>query len=208
MALTAEVARLLADARQDLPGAIPDGLKAAYFAMLRDFLDFTNVWQEDIPVTLVVGTTSYSLTPPVMGRINRLIILWDSQATHPRSTWIDNAALILPTGLLINTRPSAVATWVATVAKTVKDPSDADGVPIIDAWIIEKYWDTLLSGIYCRMMASPNKTYSSPQLAIFHGKKFLSGKTVARNEAIKANVRGQTNWQYPQIMGRWSQRGY
>lgn len=206
MALSDENARLLADARADLPGAIPSGIQAAYFAALRDFLDFTNVWQEDIDVPLVAGTTSYVLAAPSVGRINRLLVLWDSQDTTGQRPWVDRVQMRTPGALVIATTPSAPAVWVATVAKTIKDPLDVDNNPLIDDWIIQKYWDTLLAGINCRMMMSPNKTYTNMPLGMTQGRKFLSGKTVARNEAIKANVRGQTNWAYPRPYNS-SQRG-
>lgn len=206
MALSAEETRLLADARGDLPGSIPDGVAAAYFAMLRDFLDFTNVWQEDINISILANTVSYVLTPPAIGRINRLLLLADSAELVPRSRWISNAQMIIPGTIIIATRPSTTATWVATVAKTILDPINSDGNPVIDQWILQKYWDTLFAGILSRMMASPNKTYTNPTMSVFYGKKFLSGKTIARNEAIKGNVRGQTNWAYPQSYHS-SQRG-
>lgn len=206
MALTPEVSRLLADARGDLPGAIMPTVQAAYFATLRDFLDFTNVWQQDIDVHLTPGITSYVLTPPAVGRINRLIVLWDSQDTTGNRPWVDRAQMRVPGALVIATTPSTVATWVATVAKTIKDPLDADANPLIDDWVIQKYWDTLVAGIYQRMMMSPSKTYTDKPLGMTYGRKFLSGKTIARNEAIKGNVRGQTNWSYPRPYNS-SQRG-
>lgn len=202
----ADASRLLADCRAELPGVIPSALRAAYFSMLKDFCDKTNVWQEDIDVPLVANTLSYTITPAGNGSIIRLLNLFDSQDATER--WYDRCSMRVPGALILANAPSTTGqTLVARVAKTVFDPVDDNGLPIIDAWIIQRYWDTLKAGTIARLMMQPMKTYTNVQLAGIQMKIYGNGRNVARDEVVKANVFGQTAWAFPQTTGVSRQRG-
>ena len=55
MALSADMTRLLEDLKMEVPGALQSGYLAAVFMAMDDFLDFTNLWYEDINFTLIVN---------------------------------------------------------------------------------------------------------------------------------------------------------
>lgn len=201
-----DATRLMADCRAELPGVIPSALRAAYFSMLKDFCDKTNVWQEDIDVPLVAGTSSYTITCTGNGQIIRLLNLFDSQ--DATESWFDRCSMRVPGALILANTPTTTGqTLVARVAKTVYDPTDANDLPYIDAWIVQRYWDTLKAGTIARLMMQPMKTYTNIQLAGIQMKIYGNGRNVARDEVVKANVFGQTAWAFPQTMGTSRQRG-
>lgn len=55
-----------------------------------------------------------------------------------------------------------------------------------DASLWQQWFDTILSGTLHRLYRQPNKTYSNPQMALFHGKEFASGLARARAIASKS----------------------
>lgn len=202
---TSDTTRLLNDARTQLPGALYDNIQAEYFSAMREFLDFTNVWWEDIDVAIVANTRSYTLDIPSMGQINRLLVLFDSQGDSYSPVWVSPARMDTPGQLFIYTTPSAAATWVARVGK-VCNTVDGDNNPVVDTWVIAKYWNALLWGTLSRMMSQASKPWTNPPMALFYGKSFLAEKTKARIDALQGNVRGQTTWAFNHA-SRGSQRG-
>lgn len=93
--------------------------------------------------------------------------------------------------------------WVATLALNVSDPLDADGLPIVPAWIMEKYKDAIGDGVISRMMTQAGKPYSNQQGAAFHGRKFNQGVGLARQEARDMFTYNGQRWSFPE---GWSSR--
>jgi hypothetical protein len=204
MAASAEILRLVADARTHLPGSITTAIQAELFAAARDFFDFTNVWTEEITVPIVANDRTYTLTPAADGTILRLMTLFESTDIDKKP--VAPCSMDIPGELVLGITPSAAATWVARVSKTVLDPVDGDGYPVFTAWIMKKYGDVLLAGTLGGMFSQGGKPYSDNKKADFYMRVFRSGKAKARVEAVKANIYGQTNWMFPSFAGG-SQRG-
>lgn len=191
-----EVTRLLADGRSGLPGALDAELRAQLFGALRDFCDRTNVWIEEISVSIVPNTLAYVLTPMANGRIIRLINLYNSTDLDKRP--VAQATMSVPGALVLQQAPSAAATWVAVVSKVVVDPPDVDGNPVIAAWIFQKYYDALFDGMLSRMMAQPAKPYTDQKMAAYRAQKFTQAISMTRVEVLHANLYNAQRWAYPQ----------
>jgi len=208
MAMSATTLRILKDAQADLMGALPEQVQVAYFKTLREFCNFTNVWQEDIDIPLIVNDASYTFAPADGGQIIRVLLLYNSTDQDQRPVPA-NYQMRVPGQLVLRIPPSQADTWVIRVSKNVVDPTDEDGNPEIPAsaeWIIEQYQEGLTSGILSKMMAANGKPYSNPQLAALHGRYFLNAKMLARSESVKGRIVGQTNWAFPGDVSRGSQR--
>jgi hypothetical protein len=201
---TANMTRLLQDLKVDIPGALATTIQTALYRSADEFLDFTNVWTEDQTVNLVVNQRSYVLASPVQGIFCRLLVYFDPQDAERR--WADNVQFFPPTGLLVATTPSSAAVRSVMMAKKLVTV-DADGNPDMPDNFVQQYREALYDGTRRYMHSMPNMPWSDRALALFYGQKFIAGKTVARVDAIKANVRGQTNWAFPQIGSRGRQRG-
>lgn len=204
MTQSLEFQRLIDDARTQLPGSLVSAIRAELFACVKDFLDQTNVWYEKIDVPIVANTRTYTLTSPTQGRIIRLLNLYVSTDVDEKPC--SPVRMDQPGVIILGQTPGASATWVAKVAKTVKDPVDADGNPDIPAWLVEKYWDCFAHGVYSGMHAQGGKPYSNPNMALFRRRQYLKLRNEARIDAIKGNVIGQATWAFPQTWGRGSQR--
>jgi len=204
MTASSEILRLVADARVNLPGSITSAIQAELFAAAREFFDATNVWTEEITVPVVANDRSYTLTPLADGTIIRLLTLFESTDIDKKP--VAPCSMNIPGYLVLGVTPSTAATWVALVSKTVKDPVDSDGYPVLPSWVMLKYGDILLAGTLGKMFAHGGKPYTDNRKADFYMRVFRSGKSKARVEAIKANVYGQTNWTFPSY-AVGSQRG-
>lgn len=206
---TPDMNRLGADIRDRFAGSTITDIQTKLFNVVNEFLDFTNVWYEDVDFTLIPNQLTYTLAlsevPP--GRVRRLLVVYDSTDVRlPNLYWADQASLIFPTTIQLYTRPSTAKVWVARLAKTVGD-IDGDGNPAIPDWVIQQYRDDLVAGVSREFYLIPNRPWSDVKLAAHWGQQFLMGKTRARVDAIKGNTRGQQNWMFPQVFGRGSQRG-
>jgi hypothetical protein len=204
MATSAEIIRLVADARTHLPGSITSAIQAELFNAAREFFTFTNVWTEEIDVPIVADTRSYTVAPADGGAIIRLMTLFNSEDVDKRP--VAPCAMTQPGVIVLGITPAAAATWVALVSKSCVDPATTEGYPDFPDWIAQKYWDTLFSGTVAKMFAHGGKPYTDNAKATFYMRKFTSGKAIARVEVVKANVYGQTNWRFPSFAAG-SQRG-
>lgn len=208
MAMSATTLRILQDAQTNTFGAVPSQVQATYFRVVREFFDFTNIWQEDIDIQLIVNDAVYAFAPLDGGQIIRLLLLYNSSDQEKRPVPA-NYQMRVPGQLVLRIPPSQADIWVARVSKNIIDPVNVDGNPDLPAsidWIIERYQDCLMSGILSKMLVDNAKPYANPQLAALHGRYFLNGKMLARSETVKANIHGQTNWAFPGNSARGSQR--
>jgi hypothetical protein len=97
----------------------------------------------------------------------------------------------------IQMNPNISETWVATLALTPCDPTDADGFLEPPDWVMEKYLRYLASGVTSALMLQPGKPYSSIQGAQYHGRKFNEGVGLARTEVRRMFSYGAQRWQFP-----------
>jgi hypothetical protein len=180
------------NARVHVPGAIDSNLQIELFNVLNDFFQNSNIWQTNIPVPVVVGTSTYTLAPVTSASINRLIALVNSSILPVPAT------MAVPGALILNTQPSNADTLTATVSLTVDDPLDVEGNPIFPAWVLNKYNTGILDGLIGRMMMQPAKPYTNSQLAAFRMKSFKGATSQAKFEALHANLNNGQTWRFPQ----------
>lgn len=190
-----EITRLLADVRSSAPGAMDVEMRGQLFAVLRDFCDETNVWQETIDVNVTVGNTAYVITP-TLGSIIRLLNFYNPQDTYKR--FATPATMQVPGALVLQQSPSQDVLLTALVSKTVDDPVDAEGNPPIDSWIVQKYSEAFTAGVVGRLLRQPAKPYTDKELAMYHLKTYRSMRSTARVEVLHQNLYGAQTWLYPQ----------
>jgi hypothetical protein len=103
--------------------------------------------------------------------------------------------------LRIRDNPSANEVWIATLALTPCDPTDADGFTQPPNWVMEKYLNYLANGVNMRLMLQPGKPYSSLPGAQFHGRMFNQGVGLCRTEVRRMFTYGSQRWNFP---GGWN----
>ena len=200
--------RIVDLARVHLPGSRDAVIKQEFFAVMKEFFTTTNTWTEDIemcahscggPCCHGCAGTNFEIFP-TMGTIVRLMIVKDKDC-YPVKARMETPGIIT-----VYDPVKAHGHYVAVVSLTVSDPTNRDGYPRFPAWIIQKYQNALLEGLLYRMMLQPNKPYSNPQMAEYHGKRFRAGMSAAAHEKLRGHVfRGQ-NWRFPQTFRTSSQR--
>lgn len=67
--------------------------------------------------------------------------------------------------------------------------------------LFTQWFETLLSGVLYRLHSLPSKPYSSPQLAMYHGKMYRRGIAEAKGIANKGYTDGAGRWMFPQEQG-------
>ena len=201
---SAEINRLMDNARIKLPGALDSVLQMEFFWVMAEFFNSTNIWTEDIQFQAlptnenrITNPEAYTYTiTPSSGTIVRVWSVVNSQGVPQGVT------MSIPGEIVLNYPPNVEDTFTATVVKTVSDPVTREGYPEFPAWIMDKYGQELLDGLLGRMMSQLAKPYSSPQMAQYYLRSFRAGTNRAGNEAIHANLyRGQA-WGFPQTFTR------
>lgn len=186
--------RLMDILRVRLPGARDNVISIELYLLINEFLQESNVWVDEIDVTIVPGQDEYTISS-INGVINRLMTLVDADDR------VVPCRLTPPTlynpdfALKLGSVPSNTATFRAYVAITL-DPN-AQPEDALPDWIITKYREGIEDGLLARMMLQVAKPYSNPKLAQYHTARYRRAIALARNEALHAyKFRGQ-GWSYP-----------
>lgn len=205
-----EMTRLMNNARTRLTGATDDALQREMFMVVDEFMKFTNVWQEDIPITIPgqdpAGTT-YIIAPNEPANITQL--MWVFGAPSDTSSYRGEAiaaAMSVIGELVLYNQPSNDKDIIVTVALTVQDPVNRDGYVVFPQWIAQRYGDALLDGLLGRMMTQPNKPWTNNQMSVYHLRSFNSKKAQCRVEVQRNNRYRAQAWAFPGFVGG-SQKG-
>jgi hypothetical protein len=205
--------RLYADIKIVLPGPTDAVIQQEVFRTVKDFMDQTNIWLEDVPITGMPDIVSYPFALEGFGTPNRLMIVFDPALSPPNDQrWIQGGVSMRVPGIIeIMYAPSEQKAWMATIAKNVIDPTDANNYPEIDTedwWIIDKYRDAFYYGTLARLQAQPTKPYTNPQAAGANYQQYVTQRGKARTDAVKANTYGGQRWMFPQSFATTSRKGW
>lgn len=200
--LTQDYERLINQAIVELPGASDAGIRQALYEIMHEFFTETDVWQEEISVSVVADTVDYTLTIAEGGEFVRLLALVNSAgAGQPAiSDMVGNITL--------RDTPSAAATWTATISKTIGIPVDREGKPLIPNWVISRWEPVISAGLIGRMMMQNKKPYSDKIGAQYWLRRFRNGLGNVKSAILHGNLKGANTWSYPRgfAMTRGSQR--
>lgn len=181
--------RLMQNIRTNLPGALDTAIQNELYNTVSEFLDGSDVWREDLNFKTKSGTASYELYT-AEAEVLRLLSLVNADGVPVQATMME------PATVLLNTTPSQVQTFTATVSYK-QNQTDTNGYPEFPDWIALKYELTLLSGVLGRMMTQPAKPYTNPALSTFHLRKFRSGMAKAKAQASHKNLYDGQAWVFP-----------
>ena len=179
----------------DLPGCPIAALDIALRQSAIEFCEQSLAWKAaHDPIAVVSGTAEYDFVPPaealvhaityaqfdddeiqVTGETGILIQNWRTGSGTPK--YILGGA----TALTLVPEPDVDGTLTMTVA--LKPSPDATG---IDDSIFNEFRDVIVHGALSKLMLSPKKPYSDPQLATYHAQQFTiktgaAGMRSARN---------------------------
>jgi hypothetical protein len=196
---SADLTRLMNNARIHVPGALDDSIKLELFNTLDDFLQRTNIWREDIDFVAAPGRTSYELIGTEPGYVVSLLCSVNSAGLPVAAT------MEIPGTLDLAADPSHREELTATVSYTVVDPTGSDDFPQMPEGILLKYGQWILAGVIGRMMSQPAKPYTNERMGIFNLRKYGVGVAHAISATRHKNVYGGQAWCFPRF-ARGSQR--
>jgi hypothetical protein len=208
MAADLEITRLMNNARTRLSGATEDNLQRELFMVMDEFMKETNVWQEDIPITIPGQEppgTVYIIAPNEPANITQLMWVYTPSDSSLRGSPVAASMQVMGEMILRN-QPSSDQPLIVTVALTVQDPVNRDGYVVFPTWIAQRYGDAILDGLLGRMMTQPNKPWTNNQMSVYHLRKFNAKKAQTRVEVTRNNVFRAQAWSFPGFAGG-SQKG-
>ena len=215
---------LLTQASVKLVGSTAAATKAELYAVLDEFFDVTSAWQEWQPLDAQAYQHTYQIAPAEGGKIIRLggvlaslnystnALLEAAEALHTDAQpgWQPIAASMSEFGeLRIPLPPSNPQAMKVILIKNVDTAETNEKmIPNAPDWVLTYYGRHILDGILGKMMGSPNKSYTSDTLSVYHLKRFQEGMSRARVAALKRNTYGAQAWAYPRQFLTRNQRGY
>lgn len=198
MADESDYANLIADANVNLPGAVPSQVLAELQVTTRDFLQYTSAWKVMYEMPVDTEHDCYTIVPQPGTAVNLLHKLFDAADPDQKDVNAPGGVeMSVPGHIKLKRPPSAAATWVALVSQyPIRLVEQAYGTPV-PCWILERYYDTLLSGVLGRMMLQTAKTYTNEKLGTLRSRQYLAGRATARADLARSNVWGTQQWVFP-----------
>lgn len=199
----------LNDVMPDVPGCTLDIAKHAIKNACIEFCEKSLILQRDYdPVTVVAGVVDYDIEPPTGSLVTRIMRAWykttELIALAPDA--IENAEVYnrLFTGANTDRQDpkyilqkdertySLYPIPVSTVANALTmrvayKPSRSSTT--VDDVVYEDYSEAIAAGAKARLMMSPGKPYTNPQLAGAHMEIFRQAVNIARQRAIRGHMR-------------------
>lgn len=201
-ALKQDTDRLMNQARVKLPGSSDAGIKGELFEVFHEFFNDSSSWTENVPVSILVGTTTYSVAPGEGGTIIRLAGVVDATGLPQPAILNDRF-----NGITFSHAYNNVQTFTATLVKNVVLPTQKDCIPEVPEWVLPVFGPTILHGLLGKMMGQLSKSYSNDPLSVYHTKKFRDGIAMARTASLRRNTFGTQAWTFPQGFRTRNQRG-
>ncbi len=209
-----DIEYILNECRTKLTGASDGGIKTEMFGVMKEFLQDSNSWRENIELMVTAGVQEYALVPRLGGQIIRLEGVFDGfRVAIPATTPDFTTLVVLP---VVNVTSVAQAPtdnslqgttpWVVCVVKNVTLPTTTDNFPIVPEFVLKVYSTYILDGILGKMMTQSAKSYSNTQLGMYHMKRFRDGIGIARAAASVGNVVGGQRWSFPRQFATNGQR--
>lgn len=194
-----DIERIMNQARMLAVGASDAGIKAKTYEVIREFFMDSLSWREDISFQAAANVQQYLLVPQYGGQIFALFAVWDGN-NFPIAAFLgdyqdgdDYEALniVYP---ITSTPPTQ---WTARFYKTIVLPTNKDDIPLAPKWLASKYAGVIIDGIVGNLKMEKGKSYSDPQGATYHLKRFRTGIQNAKVSADHARIRGGQSWSYP-----------
>jgi hypothetical protein len=207
---TASMQRLFDTASFRLPGATAPVMQYEFFVVLDEFFKGSNAWRDDIdfavPGQQPAGTVYY-ITPAGPAIIDKLMWVYQTPQQNQLRGPQTPATMATPGEIVLQSQPSSDTTYRATVSLTIADPTDRDGNTRFPLWVLHKYRNVLLDGLWGRMMSMPAKPFTNNQLSVYHLRKFNAGVAAARVEAQRNNDYRSQAWRFPAFAGGSQTKG-
>jgi hypothetical protein len=198
--------RIHDDVRKDVPGVPEAILRQELFRVMDDFTQYTNIWQELIPVAIIPNLQSYALSVTT-GAVCRLLFVYDE--AMPTRNWPQaGIAMRVPGVMTLMINPTQAANWRALVAKRTSEPVGADNYPVLDDWIVDQYADGIGRGVLARLQFQPQKPWSNPMLAQPNQRAYIAARSAARVNDQHQNVFNNQSWRYPQSFAVGHRKGW
>jgi hypothetical protein len=207
--------RLYGDVKTNLPAVTDAVFENFLWQVTEDFLEMTNIWTEEATINAQPDVNTYSFTV-TKGAPYRLLMLYDPKMAGPDKKWVQsNVEMNVPGTITIGYAPSEATTWKAIVAKTLAErEGEQTGVPPTypdmgdGEWIADKYRGVLTDGVMGLLLLSPAKPYTNVKMGGMRWQWYISGRSRARADALKANVYGGQRWTYPQSFATTNRKGW
>ena len=186
-----ELERLMDNLRTRLPGARDVTIQLELFNVVRDYLDQTNIWSEDLEIQTRAGDLTYDLVPTGVASISRILSITDDENRIVQGSMDEDDVLTLvrdPDGKVLTVK----------VALTTVDPTDRDGYPQAPDWLWSGHYEAILEGVLGRMMSHVAKPYSSERMAIFHMRNYSGAISAARVDWVRGKRFRTQAWRFPQ----------
>ncbi len=210
-----DIEYMLNECRMKLTGASDGGIKTEMFGVIKEFLQDSNSWRENVELLVTAGTQEYAIVPRTGGQIIRLEGVYDGYRFPVTAAMPDFSNLTVYQTVNVtsvaqaptDTSRQATTPWIVCVVKNVALPTTTDNFPICPDWLLKVYSTYIIDGILGNMMTQSGKSWTNVQIGMYHRKRFRDGIGIARTAARTENVVGGQSWSYPRQFGFGSQRG-
>jgi hypothetical protein len=178
-----------------LPGCPDLTMRQALAKAATEFCERTHLWREELDEELTVaGQANYQLfaTSTVEKYLSFACNGTELTPTHPSmlsGDWRDATGepthYFLVNDAEIQLYPTPDAAYSLRCLAVIKPKATATG---IDSFIYDAHEDPIASGAVARLMLTPGKDWSNPQLAVVHGQLFEKGIDNARARDLRSVV--------------------
>jgi hypothetical protein len=183
------VERLYDNVQSEVPGVTLAQIKMAAWNTIEDFYIRSTWRREHLFWEMPAGVYAVDFNPFDADWLVAWVLAWNGLTNGK----VEPPALLRDIGFPLATTTRNGEVWLAL------KPTDfsADFDPLL--W--QQWFETILAGTLHRLYRQPAKPYSSPQLALLHGRTFNLGVARARGIAHNNYAGNTPSWRFPRFAG-------
>lgn len=183
---------------QRLSGAAPSVVEDELLMTVQDFFRETMVWRQAETLTVNGDTANYEVGSSMESTPARMIeVKLNGRDLNPIGDHDDlvgvrnnsyrfdafNREITIPKGSVGELR--MFIAWV---------PEKLEDIP--PGYVVE-YRDGIMDGALARMLVHPNRPYSNPGQAIFHGRRYKTAISRAKRNILTRNAKADVGFRFP-----------
>jgi hypothetical protein len=167
-----------------------------------EFCKETKAWNDYQPITLVDSEPTYGLEVPVDARVVEVMQAWVPCGRIWPKSMLDIQALLPNWQGALGSQPAYFNSPTNSTVRFFPTPMNSNSLvvtvrcayaPTMDGESIDddfgdEYYEALIDGAILRLASMPNKSWSNPSLASYHGGRFEQAKTDIRIKVLHDGV--------------------
>lgn len=201
--MSVPISTLLPGVLPQVPGCPRPLAEQAVLHSAAEFCAASHLWSEELaPLDVSAETATYAFAPPAKALVAMVLSVtcFGRRLAPATEEWLDDAwpgwnetasakpsHYLLPSAGRVRLAPTPTEDGAGAL-RVVAALVPSDTATELTEVVAQNFGETVVHGALARLLATPGKLWSNPELSVHHGRRFSHGLARARGQRIKGST--------------------